>query len=176
MLVAYARDSTLDQNPSLQIKTLRQAGCEQIHTEKSSGARSDRPEFQAALAYLRRSDTLVVGKLSRLARSLRQVIKIVGVLQERGIELRALKQNIDTGTSEGRLFLHIVAAFDEFQREIIVGNTRAMDEARVRQAEAMLRDTANYPFVSDVIRQLAVTRSVFYRCFPSVRIHELRQA
>ncbi len=183
MLVGYARVSTLDQNPILQIEALREAGCEQIYTEKVSGARRDRPEFQAALTYLRKGDTLVVWKLSRLARSLRQVIETVYVLQERGIDLRALTQNIDTGTTEGRLFLHIMAAFDEFQREIIVENTQAgleaaarqgrkggrppaMDETRIRQAEAMIRDTVNYPFISDVIRQLEIGRSAFYRYFP----------
>ena len=77
MLVGYARVSTLDQNPSLQIDALREAGCEKIFAEKASGARQDRPQLKATFKYLRDGDTLVVWKLSRLARSLKQVIQTV---------------------------------------------------------------------------------------------------
>ena len=89
------------------------------------GSRSDRPQLRAAFEYLREGDTLVVWKISRLARSLRQVIKTVQDMQVRNIGLRVLTQNIDISTPEGRLFFHMTAAFDEFQRELIVKNTRA---------------------------------------------------
>ena len=191
MLVGYARVSTLDQNPSLQIDALREAGCGKIFVEKASGARQNRPQLKAAFEYLRDGDTLVVWKLSRLARSLKQVIQTVQDIQVRNIEFRVLTQNIDTSTPEGRLFFHMTAAFDQFQRELIVENTKAglaaarrdgrkggrprsMDDGRVRLAEAMLRDTKNYPFVNDVIRQLGIGRTAFYRYFPPERIRELR--
>ena len=114
--------------------------------------------------------TLVVWKLSRLARSLTQVIKTATDINDRGIALKVLTQNIDTSTSEGRLFFHMTAAFDEFQRELIVENTRAglaaankrgrrggrpraMNEQTIKHAEAMLKDTENYPFIGDVIEK-----------------------
>ena len=191
MLVGYARVSTLDQNPSLQIDALREAGCEKIYVEKASGARQNRPQLKAAFEYLRDGDTLVVWKLSRLARSLKQVIQTVQDMQARNLEFKVLTQNIDTSTPEGRLFFHMTAAFDQFQRELIVENTKAglaaarssgrkggrprsMDDEKVRLAEAMLRDTKNYPFVNDVIKELKIGRTAFYRYFPPERIRELR--
>ena len=191
MLVGYARVSTLDQNPSLQIDALREAGCGKIYVEKASGARQNRPQLKAAFEYLRDGDTLVVWKLSRLARSLKQVIQTVQDMQARNFEFKGLTQNIDTSTPEGRLFFHMTAAFDQFQRELIVENTkaglaaarnsgrkggrpRAMDDEKVRLAEAMLRDTKNYPFINDVIKQLEIGRTAFYRYFPPESIRELR--
>jgi DNA invertase Pin-like site-specific DNA recombinase len=102
-----------------------------------------------------------------------------------------LTRNIDTGTPEGRLFFHITAAFDEFQRELIVENTKAglaaarkrgrrggrpriLDKEKIRFAEAMLKDTVNYPFVGDVIDHLRIGRTAFYRYFTPDRIRELR--
>ena len=191
MLIGYARVSTMDQNPALQMDALHMAGCEKIFTEKASGSHKDRPQLKAALEYLREGDTLVVWKLSRLARSLTQVIKTVTDINERNITLKVLTQNIDTATPEGRLFFHITAAFDEFQRELIVENTRAglaaankrgrrggrpkgMDEQSIKKAEAMLKDTQNYPFIGDVIDQLNIGRTSFYRYFPPDRIKQLR--
>ncbi|MDE0306652.1 MAG: recombinase family protein [Albidovulum sp.] len=98
MLVGYARVSTMDQNPALQTDALRAAGCGRIFTEKASGAHRDRPELQAALDFLREGDTLVVWKLSRLARSIAQVIRTATELEQRSIALRVLSRNIDTST------------------------------------------------------------------------------
>ena len=103
MLVGYARVSTLDQNPQLQIDALKQAGCEQLYVEKASGAHHDRPELKAALAYMRPGDTLVVWRLSRLTRSLKQIIETAHDLEQKKQALKALTRNIDTGTPEGRL-------------------------------------------------------------------------
>ena len=192
MLVGYARVSTMDQKPALQMDALREAGCKRIFTETASGSHRNRAQLTAALDYLREGDTLVVWKLSRLARSLTQVIKTASDIHERGIELKVLIQNIDTTTAEGRLFFHMTAAFDEFQRELIVENTRAgltaakkrgrrggrpkgMDEEGLRKTEAMLKDVENYPFVGDVIDQLKIGRTAFYRYFPPDRIKELRR-
>ena len=98
LLVGYARVSTLDQNPRLQIDALKQAGCERIYVEKASGAHRDRPELKAALEYMRPGDTLVVWRLSRLARSLRQIIETAHNLEQKKQALRVLTRNIDTGT------------------------------------------------------------------------------
>ena len=178
--------------PALQLDALREAGCKRIFTETASGSHRDRPQLEAALYYLREGDTLVVWKLSRLARSLTQVLKTASGIHDRGIGLKVLTQNLDTTTPEGRLFFHMTAAFDEFQRELIVENTRAglaaankrgrrggrpkgMDEESFRKAEAMLKDTENCPFVGDVIDQFKIGRTAFYQYFPPDRIRELRK-
>ena len=188
MLIGYTRVSTMDQNPALQMDAPRAAGCENIFTEKASGSHRDRPQLMAALDYLREGDTLIVWKLSR---SLTQVIKTAGDISDRGIALKVLTQNIDTTTPKGRLFFHMIAAFDEFQQELIVENTRAglaaakkrgrrggrprvMNEQTMKQAEALLKDTENYPFIGDVIDQLKIGRTAFYRCFPADRLKGLR--
>ena len=192
MLFGYARVSTIDQNPDLQLDALRIAGCERIFTDKSSGASQNRPQFKEVFNYLRKNDVLVIWKLSRLARSLKQIIAIVSDMDEKGIGLRVLTQNIDTTTPEGRPLFHMIAAFDEFQREIIVENTRAglvaahkrgrkggrpkkMNIQDDRKIEAMLKDTINYPFVSDVIKEISITRTTFYKYFPPDRIQTFRK-
>ena len=101
MLVGYARVSTQDQKPELQIDALKQAGCDKIFEEKASGAKRDRPELKAVLDYIRKGDTIVVWKLDRLARSLKQLIETVEDLEGRGIGLKSVTENIDTGTVGG---------------------------------------------------------------------------
>jgi DNA invertase Pin-like site-specific DNA recombinase len=191
MLIGYARVSTLDQNPQLQIDALNEAGCKKIFTEKKSGADNKRLQLQAALEYMREGDTLVVWKLSRLARSLTQMIHTAKELEKLKIGLKALTQNIDTTTPEGRLFFHINASFDQFQREIIVENTKAglkaarnngriagrpllMTDSKIRTAQSMIKDKENYPFISDVIKALGVGRTTFYRHFSLEEIEQLR--
>ncbi len=191
MKIGYARVSTLDQNPQLQIEALNEAGCKKIFMEKISGAAKSRRQLQEALEYMREGDTLVVWKLSRLARSLTQIISTVKGLDARQIGLKVLTQNIDTSTPEGRLFFHMNAAFDQFQREIIVENTKAglksarkkgriggrptlMTDDKIRIAQAMLKDTENYPFISDIIKMLGIGRTTFYRHFPPEQIGQLR--
>jgi len=192
MLIGYARVSTLDQNPQHQIDALNEAGCKKIFTEKISGASKTRIQLQQTLDYMRSGDTLVVWKLSRIARSLTQMISTIKDLEERKISLKVLTQNIDTSTPEGRLFFHMNAAFDQFQREIIVENTKAglisarkngriggrpllMADDKIRSAKAMLKDKENYPFISDIIKTLQVGRTTFYRHFPSDEIQRIRQ-
>ena len=191
MLVGYARVSTLDQNPQLQIEALKEAGCEKIFVEKISGAAKDRPQLKEALIYMREKDTLVVWKLSRLARSITQILHTVKGLEERHIGLKVLTQKIDTTTPEGRLFFHINASFDQFLREIIVENTKAglktarnqgriggrpkaMTEDKIKTAQSMLKDKDTYPFISDIIKTLHVGRTTFYRFFPPEKIEQLR--
>src|SRR3954451_1249036 len=110
MLVGYARVSTQDQRPELQLDALAAAGCGRVYTEKASGAQRDRPELKAALDYARAGDTLVVWKLDRLARSIRQLIETVEEMERREVGLRSLTEALDTTTAGGRLVFHIFAA------------------------------------------------------------------
>ena len=125
MLIGYARVSIQDQNPELQLAALKAAGCERLFEEKASGAKRDRPELNAVLSHLRKGDTLVVWKLDRLPRSLKQMTETVELLHERGIGFRSLAEAIDTTTSGGRLIFHIFGALAEFERSIIRERTTA---------------------------------------------------
>ena len=110
MLVGYARVSTDLQTTDGQIDALHAAGCERVFEESISGTRTDRPQLAAALEFAREGDVLVVARLDRLARSMRQLLTTVDTLQARGIGLRSLHENIDTTSATGRLVLHIFAA------------------------------------------------------------------
>ena len=122
--VGYARVSAQDQDLALQLDALQAAGCAKIYTEKASGAQRDRPQLHAALDYLRAGDTLVVWKLDRLARSLRQLLDTVETLHGGQIGLRSLTEALDTGTPGGTLVFHLFGALAEFERAIIRERTR----------------------------------------------------
>lgn len=100
--IGYARVSTVDQNPSLQIDALGVAGCTRTFTEAASGALADRPQLKAALDYIRPGETLVVWKLDRLTRSLPQLIATIASLEERGCGFKSLTEAIDTTTASGK--------------------------------------------------------------------------
>src|SRR3954468_4531116 len=132
MRIGYARVSTLDQNPDLQLERLREAGCERTIIEKASGARTDRPELTRLLHdILREGDTLVVWKLDRLARSLKQLIETAEDLKGHGIGLVSLTDAIDTSSPGGMLVFHMLGAIAEFERALIRERTGAgLIEAR----------------------------------------------
>lgn len=184
MLVGYARVSTQDQNPALQLDALKAAGCEKVFVEKASGAQRDRPELLAALDYLRAGDSLVVWKLDRLARSLKQLIETVELLESRSIGLRSLTEAIDTTTAGGKLVFHVFGALAEFERSIIRERTKAgLDAARARgkkggrppalvakdlaAAKAMLSDPEIT--MEEVAKRLKVAPSTLYRHMPGGR-------
>lgn len=125
MKIGYARVSTREQNSVSQRQLLTEAGCEEIFIDEGvSGRTANRPELDRALARLRRGDTLVITRLSRLFRSLKHLISLAGELGERGVDLKVTQQDIDTSTPTGRLMFHLLGAFDEFNRELIVEGTR----------------------------------------------------
>ncbi len=133
MLVGYARVSTDDQNLDLQHDALKKAGCEQIYEDQLSGAKAERPGLQQALAYARNGDTLVVWRLDRLSRSLKDLIDMVATLETKGIGLKSLQESIDTTVSSGKLVFHIFAALAEFERNLIRERTQAgLAAARTR--------------------------------------------
>ena len=125
MLIGYARVSTQDQNLDLQIEALIKAGCEKLFQEKMSGSRAARPEFSKALETMRQGDTLVVWKLDRLGRSVKNLVDLVGELHKRGVQFKSLTDAIDTGTPSGRFFFHVMASLAQMERELTFERTRA---------------------------------------------------
>jgi DNA invertase Pin-like site-specific DNA recombinase len=157
MIIGYARVSTQDQNPELQLDGLDRGGCEQVFHEKATGVVRDRPELTSCLRTLRKGDTLVVWKLDRLARSLKDLVEIVHDLNLREIGFRSLTESIDTTSSGGRLVFHIFGALAEFEHSLIRertiaglaaarargrkgGRKPALSATDVRKAAAMLLD------------------------------------
>ena len=125
MLIGYARVSTDDQSLALQLDSLRQSGCERIFQDKISGTKLLRPNLDKVLDFARSGDTLVVWRLDRLSRSLRDLIETVAMLESRGVQLRSLQESIDTTTSNGKLVFHLFGALAEFERNLIRERTAA---------------------------------------------------
>lgn len=179
MRVGYARVSTTDQNPELQLEALRRAGCEKLFTEKASGARDDRPELARILDdVLRAGDTLVVWKLDRLARSLKKLIATAEELERGKIGLVSLTESIDTTTPGGMLTFHVFGAIAQFERALIRERTTAgLVEARrqgrkggrppamrggdITAARAMMQE-GSLP-VRDIAKRMGVSIATLYR-------------
>ena len=157
MIIGYARVSTQDQHAELQTDALTQAGCEQIFQEKITGKLRERPELTQCLRTLRKCDTLVVWRMDRLARSLKDLVEIIEDLHQREIGFKSLNENIDTTSASGKLIFHIFGALAEFEHTLILERTKAglaaarargrkggrkpaMTVADVRKAAAMLSD------------------------------------
>ena len=133
MLVGYARVSTDEQHLELQIDALIEAGCERIFQDKLSGSIIERRELLQALQFVRAGDTLVVWRLDRLSRSLRDLIDTVTKLESSGIQLKSLHESIDTSSSSGKLIFHLFGALAEFERNLIKERTLAgLHAARAR--------------------------------------------
>jgi len=180
MLIGYARVSTQDQTLDLQTDALKQAGCEKIFTDMTSGAKAERPGLQDALNHLRSGDTLVVWRLDRLGRTLKQLIATITDLSEQDIGFKSLQENIDTTTSGGKLIFHIFGALAEFEREVIRERTIAgLQAARTRgklggrptlqsrdpQKIALARKLHADPTmpVSEICATLHIAKSTLYR-------------
>ncbi|MGB7337505.1 MAG: recombinase family protein, partial [Phototrophicaceae bacterium] len=181
----YARVSTQDQNPELQLDALKKAGCEKLFVEKASGAQRDRPELTMMLKQAARAgDTIVVWKMDRLARSLKQLIETVEMLEDKEIGLRSLTESIDTTTSGGRLIFHIFGALAEFERSIIRERTKAglesarqrgriggrppaLSEEDIAVATTLLKDDTLT--ITQIAKRLGVSTSTFYTYFPGGR-------
>ena len=133
MKYGYARVSTDDQNPALQIAALKKAKCAHIFQDRLTGATTNRPALTKCLKTLRPGDTLIVWKLDRLGRSLRDLITMLDDLRDRGIAFHSLTEAIDTGTPTGRAMWQMIGILAELERSLIVERTRAgMKAARAR--------------------------------------------
>ncbi|TBB60717.1 recombinase family protein [Rhizobium ruizarguesonis] len=125
MKIGYARVSTLDQHLDLQVSALRASGCELIFHDHVSGAQRNRPGLSAALRRLKRGDTLVVWKMDRIARSVMHFVNLISPLRNRGVQFLSLTESFDTSSPIGRLMMHMLGAFAEFEKEVIQERTRA---------------------------------------------------
>lgn len=181
MLIGYARVSTTDQNLDLQIDALTKIGCEKIFDDKISGSRAERPGLARAMELLRKDDTLVVWKLDRLGRSVKNLVDLVADLQKQGIHFKSLTDSIDTGTPSGRFFFHVMASLAEMERELTAERTRAglevarqlgrkggrkrqMTDSKIESAKKLL---ANGIPPRDVAANLGVSVPTLYRWIPA---------
>ncbi|MEO0564285.1 MAG: recombinase family protein [Chloroflexota bacterium] len=133
MKIGYARVSTVEPDLNRQLDALESAGCERIYQEKLSGASRKRPQLEAMLDHLRADDEVIVWKLDRLARSLKDLVQLVNEIQDRGASFRSLQDQIDTSSAHGKFTFHLFAALAEFERDIIRERTMAgLKAARAR--------------------------------------------
>jgi DNA invertase Pin-like site-specific DNA recombinase len=178
MLVGYARVSTTDQTLALQQDALTAVGCTKIFTDTASGAQAERKGLTEALSYVRPGDSLVVWKLDRLGRSLKDLISRIAELNDRGIGFKSLTEQIDTTTSGGKLIFHIFGALAEFERDIIKertnaglaaarirgkrgGRPKALSSEKIKLARKLYADTSTS--VAEICKMLGISRHTLQR-------------
>ncbi len=181
MLIGYARVSTQDQNLNLQIEALNKAGCKKIFNDKASGNRAERPGLGKTLEMLREGDTLVVWKLDRLGRSVKNLVDLVSDLHKQGIHFKSLTDAIDTSSPSGRFFFHVMASLAEMERELAIERTRAglevarqlgrrggrkrkMTDSKIESAKKLL---ANGIPPREVAKNLSISVPTLYRWIPA---------
>ncbi|MDU8491770.1 recombinase family protein [Pseudomonas syringae pv. actinidiae] len=176
--IGYARVSTRDQNLDLQIDALKSAGCTRIYEEKVSGSSVPRPEQENMLKALRKGDTVVVWQLSRLGRSLSELIGLVNQFEEMGVAFEVLTEKYDTTTASGKLIFNVFASLAAYERERLIERTRAgLKAARARgrvggrkpkigdkekREIAILLSDPNMT-VTDVAARFGVSRTTIYK-------------
>ncbi len=183
MKIGYARVSTVEQNLDLQIKALKEAGCEKIYSEKLSALRVLRPELEEALRISRAGDTLVVWKLDRLGRRTTDLLEFIEKLGERGVGFHSISDGIDPSSAIGKAVFTIAAAFSELERDILLertnrgiaaakekgvkfGRPRKIDTDDIKNAITLL-DTpdvdGNIPTLTAVAKTLKTSKSTLSR-------------
>ena len=178
MLVGYCRVSTNDQNLDSQIDLLKKAGCVRIFKDVISGSKAERVGLAEMMEYLREGDIIVVYRLDRLARGLKDLLDLMEKFKAKNIGFRSISENLDTTTPTGKLMFHITGAFAEFERNIIRERTRAgLESARARgrqggrptlitpekiQMAKTLHANTKLP-IPDILKQMGITRSLFYK-------------
>lgn len=187
-LFGYARVSTIDQDLSIQVAALQAAGCQTIRSEKKSGTeRGSRTELQVLLDFLREGDTLVVTRIDRLARSMKDLQDIVHELKGRGVALKATEQPIDTSTAAGKAFLDMLGVFAEFETNLrrerqIEGIEAAKARGVYKGRKARIDPDAIRKLAAEgikpahIARQLGISRATVYRFLPVADAGALEEA
>ncbi len=178
--IGYMRVSTDSQTTDLQEDCLKADGCERIFSDTMSGASTDRPGLDEALRFLRQGDVLVTWRLDRLGRSLPHLISLVTELEQRGVALRSLTEQIDTASPGGRLVFHVFGALAQFEREVIRqrvnaglaaarqrgrvgGRPKVVTDSKAEAIKAMVRQGSS---ASDICKALGISRATFFRHRP----------
>src|SRR5712691_6111922 len=183
MKIGYCRVSTDDQNPALQLAALKRAGCRKIFTDKATGAHVKRPELTKCLKALKAGDVLVVWKLDRLGRSLRDLIALLDDLKTRGVAFRSLTEAIDTATATGRAMWQMVGILAELERSLIQERTKAGRAAAQARGVKMGRKPKLTPQqvaharklldqgerLGDIAQSLNVSRRTLYRALAATQ-------
>ena len=181
MLVGYARVSTVDQNLELQLSALKEIGCEKLYQDHISGTKTNRPGLNMALEVLRKNDTLVVWKLDRLGRTVKGLIDLVNQLHQKEINFKSITDNVDTSSTSGRFFFHVMASLAQMERELIAERTKAglaaakaqgriggrkrkMTQSKIESAKKLL---ASGVLPKDVAQNLGVSIPTLYRWIPA---------
>ncbi len=179
MNIGYARVSSQDQNLDLQNDALKDAGCENIYTDKMSGAKTNRPGLEEILGFIRKGDTLVVWRLDRLGRSLKHLIQVLNQLDERGVYFKSIQESLDTSTPGGKLIFHVFGALAEFERDIMRertmaglaaarvrgrkgGRPRKLSKKQVEMAKKLMGDQS-IP-IDEICKTMGVSKATLYRC------------
>ncbi|WP_346925157.1 recombinase family protein [uncultured Arthrobacter sp.] len=187
--IGYARVSTRDQNLDLQRDALRAAGCDRIYEDTISGTRAKRPGLAKALDQLRDGDTLVVWKLDRLGRSVKDLLDFAGGLKDQGIGFVSLTDSIDTTTASGRFFFNVMASLAQMERELMIertqaglqaareqgrigGRKRIMTDAKIRSARKLLSQGTP---PKEVATSLGVSVPTLYRWVPATAPQQLQR-
>lgn len=186
-LVGYARVSSRDQNLDSQLDMLKAAGCTKIFADKTSGITESRPDWNRLMEYIRSGDILVVPELSRMTRSLMHLLQLAKELDEKKINIRSLRENIDTTTATGRAFFLMMGVINQLERELKseraaagrsaakargrTGGRPKTDQKKLQQA-LILYDNSDYS-VDDVCKTTGVGRRTFFRYLNEMREAEL---
>ena len=186
MDIGYARVSTQEQNLDLQLDELKKAGVDKIFQEKVSGGKweAERPELDKALNFVREGDKLIIWKLDRLGRSLPQLIRTVNQLKDKNVELKSLKENIDTSSATGKLMFHIFGSLAEFERDMIkervkAGLISARERGRLGGRPTAIKDDKEKLFLELVkdatmttiekCRRLEISRMTYWRIAKKIK-------
>jgi DNA invertase Pin-like site-specific DNA recombinase len=191
--IGYARVSTDDQNLDLQLDALHKAGIgdDRLYSDTASGKDVERKELAACLKALREGDTLVVWRLDRLGRSLPDLVRIVGELEQKGVSFESLTEKIETGSAAGKLVFHVFAALAEFERNLIRERTRAglvaarargraggrkpkLSETQIKEINEMV-DAQKLP-IGRIAELYGVSRTTIYKVAPRRRTKRVRRS
>lgn len=197
MKIGYARVSTKDQNLELQIDALKKHGCELIFEEKVGATSKERPQLEKLKSQLREGDVVVVWKLDRLGRSIRDLLHLISEFEKKSVGFTSLQDHMDTTTSQGRLVFNIFASLAEFEKELIKERTMAGIEAakargriggrrhglsasaRKKASEARTLYLDNDPksklSITEICKELEISRATFYSYLDFLNVDRVKR-